>query len=194
MSDKAPSISSKIVIPDALEHQRLLGSFLEFEKNFHRNYFPLWLGTLIGPWIVTVIVFGVVYVGDDTTNDVGILRSGVFTDYGGPITRIASSFIKIEEGSPRCDNLILHCAQGVGNTLPPGVSPVVELRFSDNQGRTFVPWRQASLGTQGGYGNRALWQKLDQMRAPGRLVEVRVSDPVNVVLSHLELNANRPAN
>lgn len=62
MSDTAPSSSPKIVIPDALEHERLLESFLAFEKNFHKNYFPLWLGTLIGPWIVTLIAFGVIYV------------------------------------------------------------------------------------------------------------------------------------
>jgi uncharacterized membrane protein len=61
MSDIADSTSSGAVVPDALEHERLLESFLEFEKNFHKNYFPLWLGTLIGPWIVTIVAFGVVY-------------------------------------------------------------------------------------------------------------------------------------
>jgi hypothetical protein len=45
----------------------------------------------------------------------------------------------------------------------------------------------------GRYLTRAHWQRLGLMRAPGRLVEVRCSDPVNVVFSHLELNAARPA-
>jgi uncharacterized membrane protein len=44
------------------EHEQMLVSFLEFEKNFYRNYFPLWLGTLIGPWILTFILIGVLYV------------------------------------------------------------------------------------------------------------------------------------
>lgn len=40
----------------------MLASFLEFEKNFYRNYFPLWLGTLIGPWILAAVAFGILYV------------------------------------------------------------------------------------------------------------------------------------
>ena len=46
----------------AEEHEQMLSSFLEFEKNFYRNYFPLWLGTLIGPWILTAVLFCVLYV------------------------------------------------------------------------------------------------------------------------------------
>lgn len=59
MSSKVSS-SCQIVIPDALEHERMLDSFLKFERDFHKNYFPLWLGTLIGPLVVTLIAFGIV--------------------------------------------------------------------------------------------------------------------------------------
>ncbi len=62
MSENDPTLPQSTVIPDAREHERLLGSFLEFEKNFHKNYFPLWLGTLIGPPLLTVLAFEVVYV------------------------------------------------------------------------------------------------------------------------------------
>ena len=62
MSETDPTTSQKSAVPDAVEHERLLESFLEFEKNFHKNYFPLWIGTLIGPWIITVIALGAVYV------------------------------------------------------------------------------------------------------------------------------------
>lgn len=61
MSENGPSNPSHSAIPDALEHERLLESFLAFEKNFHKNYFSLWLGTLVGPLILTLIAFGVVY-------------------------------------------------------------------------------------------------------------------------------------
>ena len=60
MSDKVSSHPHQIVIPDALEHERLLESFLKFEKEFHKNYFPLWLGTLIGPLVVTLILFAII--------------------------------------------------------------------------------------------------------------------------------------
>ncbi len=136
---------------------------------------------------------GVVYVGDDTTNDVGAMQVGTYGDYGGPMTRLASAFIKVEEGSPRCDNIVLHGVMGIGNSVDPGANPVVEMRYSDDGGRTFGKWRAGRMGPQGRYLTRAYWQRLDQMRAPGRLIEVRCSDPVNVVFSHLELNASRPA-
>lgn len=61
MSEKDPINSTNHVIPDVREHEQLLESFLAFEKNFHKNYFPLWLGTLIGPLILTLVAFGMVY-------------------------------------------------------------------------------------------------------------------------------------
>lgn len=142
----------------------------------------------------STVVADVTYVGDDTTNDVWVMTPGVYTDAGGTMTRTASAFIKVESGFPRCNSLVLHCVTGVGNPVAPGVVPIVEMRHSDDQGRTFGPWRGANLGSQGVYTGRAVWQQLGQMRAPGRLIEVRCSDPVNVVLSHLEMNSPRPTN
>ncbi len=49
----------------AEEHEQMLASFLEFEKNFYRNYFPLWLGTLIGPFLVTLVLLVVLYLVHD---------------------------------------------------------------------------------------------------------------------------------
>jgi hypothetical protein len=40
---------------------------------------------------------------------------------------------------------------------------------------------------------RAYWQRLGRMRAPGRLIEVRCAEPVDVAFSHLELNPLRAA-
>jgi len=132
-----------------------------------------------------------VYVGDDTTNDLWIMRTGAWSDAGGPFERRASAFIKVEEGTPACASLVLHGVVGQG--LAGGGAPSVELRWSDDQGRTFSDWRAATLGAVGAYYTRAFWARLGLLRAPGRLVEVRVSDPVNVVFSHLELNPARPA-
>jgi len=133
---------------------------------------------------------GVAYVGDDTTNDLWVQQVGVYTDGGGPLVRGGSIFIKVEEGNPRCLNLVLHGVMGVGDEDAP--APIAEMRWSDDGGRTFKAWRAGKLGAQGAYYNRAYWQRLGLLRAPGRLVEIRVSDPVNAVFSHLELNASRP--
>ncbi len=136
---------------------------------------------------------GVAYVGDDTLPTLWTMQMGVYDDAGGPLERGGSCFIKVEEGTPRCLNLVLHGVLGTGNATEPGQSPVVEMRWSDDQGRTFTPWRAASLGAQGQYRNRPFWQRLGLLRAPGRLVQVRCTDPVNFALSHMELNAVGPA-
>lgn len=112
---------------------------------------------------------------------------------GDPLIRQASAFIKIEEGRPRMDALVLHCVTGVGNAIAPGNLPLVEMRWSDDLGRTWSRWRAAPLGAQGDYGARAHWQRLGLMRAPGRLIQVRCSEPVDVAFSHLELNPLRAA-
>jgi len=62
MSETANSPQPSAAIPDAIEHERMLESFMAFEKNFHKNYFPLWLGTLIGPVLLSALAFGVVFV------------------------------------------------------------------------------------------------------------------------------------
>ena len=61
MSDKVP-LPNQSALLTAREHEQLLESFLSFEKNFHKNYFPLWLGTLIGPLILTIVAFAIVYI------------------------------------------------------------------------------------------------------------------------------------
>lgn len=172
------------VVPGSYADSATRGEWATF-SSFNRTKFQGSCGFMVG---------STVYIGDDTSNDVWQMQVGAFSDGGKPMIRTASAFIKVEEGSPRCNNIVLHCVMGVGNRIDPGSNPMVEMRYSDDQGRTFCPWRAASLGLQGGYAKRAFWQRLDQMRAPGRLVEIRCSEPVNVVFSHLELNAARPAN
>lgn len=142
---------------------------------------------------VAVMMNGSAYVGDDTTDDLWVMQAGVYADANGPFTRMASAFIKIEEGTPNNSSLVLHGVVGQGLPSGSGSAPLVEMRWSDDQGRTFKDWRAARLGAVGAYYTRACWTRLGAMRAPGRLVQVRVSDPVNVVFSHLELNPSRPA-
>lgn len=62
MSETSSLPPQESFLPDADEHERLLESFLSFEKNFHKNYFPLWLGTLIGPPLLTLALIGLIYV------------------------------------------------------------------------------------------------------------------------------------
>jgi hypothetical protein len=140
------------------------------------------------------------YTGLETTTDYRGLEATPVTALeatilpaGDPLIRQACAFIKIEEGRPRMDSLVLHCVTGVGNAVDPGSAPIVEMSWSDDMGRTWERWRQARLGAMGDYTARCSWQRLGVMRAPGRLIRVRCSEPVDVAFSHLELNPLRPA-
>lgn len=152
--------------------------------SFGRDHFRVQCAATIG---------GVTYAGDDTTSDLWRLTPGVFSDGADTIARVASAFIPVEARTPRCNAIVLHAVVGVGNAVFPGKDPVVELRYSDDAGRTFGEWRPAALGRQGDYRARAYWQRLGSMRAPGRLVEVRCAEKVSVVFSHLTVNDPRPA-
>ncbi len=46
----------------AIDRAALLHQFEEFELNFRRDHFPWWLGTLIGPWIATLLVGIVIFI------------------------------------------------------------------------------------------------------------------------------------
>lgn len=46
---------------DRARKQELLEAFHQFEKSFKQRFPAVWWGTLIGPWIVTVVVAGLIY-------------------------------------------------------------------------------------------------------------------------------------
>lgn len=133
-------------------------------------------------------VDGSVYLGDDTTSTIWKLTPGVFLDGTDSITFVASSFYETKARFERCNRLTLLCAKGVGLTTGTGSAPVVEMRYSDDQGKTWCDWRQGNLGAIGQYSTRVSWQRLGPMRAPGRAFEVRGTDPVLNVFKALNLN------
>lgn len=141
---------------------------------------------------VTVVptLAGPIYFGDDTTNDLWQVTRGAYQDGGLPLVRIASAFAPISSGNPRCNRLAVSCAKGVGSSLQS--DPVVEMRYSDDDGQTWSIWWQGALGEQGQYGQRVYWNRLGRMRAPGRAFEFRCSDPVLATFAQLEINGKRP--
>lgn len=58
------------------------------------------------------------------------------------------------------------------------IEPVVEMRYSHDQGNTWSNWKAASLGAQGEYKTRVEWRALGMASQPGFLCEFRCADPV----------------
>lgn len=79
--------------------------------------------------------------------------------------------------------------------LSPGVTAVdvqpalIQHRFSDDQGRSWSDWVEASTGFSGDYRKRVCYRRLGMIDAPGRLGEVRITDMTNVRFSGIEMNA-----
>lgn len=69
---------------------------------------------------------------------------------------------------------------GVGIESGQGSAPTMELRWSNDGGKTWSNWRTMNLGAQGKYQTRAFATQLGSARQ--RTFEVRCSDPVKTVL------------
>lgn len=134
---------------------------------------------------------GVNYVGDDTSNAIWALTPGVHLDGTDPLVRLASAFYPCDNGFERCDRITLQCVRGVGLATGQGSDPLVEMRYSDDMGRTWSPWSQGSLGKVGEYGKRATWRRQGRMKSPGRWFQFRTSDPVYTVFQSVRLNEDR---
>lgn len=125
---------------------------------------------------------GTAYVGDDETGQVWTLDRFTFADGTDPITRLASAF---EKRNGTHHRVMLECARGVGLATGQGSDPLVEMRYSDDGGQTWSPWKQASLGAMGAYTVRATWYDLGQVRGAGRAMEFRCTDPVLTTFNYL---------
>lgn len=73
-----------------------------------------------------------------------------------------------------------------------GHNPSVEMRYSDDQGRTWSNWRATSPGLIGEYRKRPVWQRLGMIREPGRAFEFRMTDPVVATMAGVLMNVEYP--
>jgi len=79
-------------------------------------------------------------------------------------------------------------------TLSPGTSPIgsepaiLQMRWSDDQSRTWSDWKEAVTGFGGQYRKRVRFRRLGMIDAPGRVFEFRMTDPVEIRFSGVEMN------
>lgn len=139
----------------------------------------------------SAIVDGVTYLGDDTTDAIWAMTVGAYLDGTSPVTFLASAFLPVQSGRPRCDNVLVQGARGVSDVTGTYDDALTELRWSDDQGRTWSDWRSAPLGEVGEYGRPPVWRRCGLMKAPGRLFELRTTDAVLATMGHLVVNEGR---
>lgn len=125
-----------------------------------------------------------VYLGSGSNGTIHALSASALNDGAGlPLIKVLTCAVPVM-GAGICANVLLNCS--VGNAAG---EPEIFLRWSDDQARTFVEWREESLGKQGEYRTRVSWRTLGMMDAPGRLFEFRCSDDVALRVSSADYNA-----
>jgi hypothetical protein len=63
-----------------------------------------------------------------------------------------------------------------------------QFRWSDDQSRTWTDWKTLELGDAGQYRRRVRARRLGMIDAPGRVFEIRQTDPVAIRYSGVEMN------
>ncbi len=120
-------------------------------------------------------------VGDWQNGNLYEFSDSQFTDDGAPITRLRRALHISNTGARIFHHALqLDLESGAGLATDQGSDPQVMMRFSSDGGHTFSSERWASAGKQGEYARRVIWRRLGSDR--DRIYEVKISDPVKVVL------------
>lgn len=130
-----------------------------------------------------------VYVADTFTNQISLLDPSVKLDGSAEFAVTFTGFVELLEGQIPCVNVELICATGAAPLSGQGSSPLIQMRYSDDAGNTFGPWKEASMGATGKYLTRVRWNNLGNIKAPyGRIFQFNCSDPIGRRFSSLQMN------
>lgn len=124
--------------------------------------------------------------GDDSTGTVWAWSD--YDDNGAVLERRFMAGMELDQ-TAIVSNFRVECEVG-GTSFLTGqyAEPVLEMRFSDDAGRTWTDWEPESLGAQGDYRRRVEWRALGMFDSPGFLAEGRITDPVSFRLSGVGVN------
>lgn len=71
-----------------------------------------------------------------------------------------------------------------------GTSPIIELRWSDDQGANWATYLQNVLGARGSTKEEVSFRSLGRINQPGRLIEIRFSGVDNFRLDYINMNGD----
>jgi hypothetical protein len=145
----------------------------------------------IGRWRANAIGYfnGDHIVGDYNTGEFFKLDYNTLTEGGNSIERLRRVPV-VHSNNKRMKhvNLVLDIESGVGlDGIQQGDDPQLMMRYSDDGGKTWSNELWKSMGKIGEYSKRLRWNKLGISR--GRIYEFKVTDPVQVTLLGLYLDA-----
>lgn len=130
-----------------------------------------------------------IWVGSGVDGRIWLFDVNNHTDDGTPIQVVVSAAVWVGGGVQKCTNVSLQCVRGTADSTTP--DPVVQMRYSDDGGRTYTSWIPASLSYIGSYRYKVSWRSLGIIKQPGRLFEFALMDPVLVAIEGVSANEAR---
>lgn len=131
-----------------------------------------------------------VVAGDSESNVLWELEEGLDDD-GELVIRELSGFLPHVSRPVPCYDVYINLNMGWAPDYD--TEPVLELRWSDDQGATYTNYIQTTLGSKGQYANQAIFRSLGRIRAPGRLFQFRFTEKARFRLDYAlvnEINSN----
>lgn len=118
-----------------------------------------------------------------------ILEFDGWLDDGDPMVRQFTAAFPIKGGTVPVDMLEVETNAGATmETTGAGSTPLLEMRFSRDGGRTFSTWRTAQLGAMGEYRKRPRYRRCGMFDAPGAVFDFRLADPAPLRVSTVLIN------
>lgn len=125
------------------------------------------------------------YAGDKEDGRIWRLEEGVQDDVGARIMEVTGLVSNMGPPIP-CAEVSVRVNAGWSPSY--GFEPLLELRWSDDQGATWSDYIQLSLGDKGSYNKETVFKSLGIIQRPGRNFEFRFSAPARFRLDYAAMN------
>jgi hypothetical protein len=130
-----------------------------------------------------VEAFNRVFVGDSISNNIGVINTEGFTEFGNIVKRLFTTQPFNLDGSVQFMNSFEMAMQtGIGNS--DSTDPVLNSSFSDN-GVNFKQMVPRSVGGVGEYDTRVVWRRMGRIPKQ-RVLEFSINEPCKVVFYRIE--------
>lgn len=140
--------------------------------------------------------YGKVFVGDDRSGNIGTIEPDLYTEYEETVSRQFTSMYLESQGTTLFISeaeLKMRSGQGLFRENKEGVNPVVNMKYSDDGGETYIDAGNKAIGEKGKFNTRQVWRRLG--RTPySRLFRFTVKEPVRVELYKLTVNVQGGTN
>lgn len=126
---------------------------------------------------------------DTTSAQVYRLNPDRKTDGTSAVQVICTAIVAGQDQAIPCSNVTMLMDFGAGPYTGQGSAPLISMRYSDNQAKTWSGWDERPLPVTGDYDDLPRWNGMgDIPPVMGRIFQFMVSDPVGVVFKRVLLN------